>query len=138
MRTCDFASSISTWALKYGGRKTSVARVRLYAGTGEFVVNNKPYDQYFTRPADLALIQGPLNVAGGHERFTISVKVLGGGPTGQADAVRHGLARALLKGDESLHPILRKSGYLTRDARVKERKKPGLKRARKAKQYTKR
>ena len=121
-----------------GRRKTSVARVRLYPGAGEFVVNEKPFDQYFTRPMDLALVQGPLNVTGLRQRFTVSVKVLGGGATGQADAVRHGLARALAKSDESLHLVLRKSGYLTRDARIKERKKPGLKRARKAKQYTKR
>ena len=132
------AELAGTYVEGIGRRKTSVARVRLYPGTGEFVVNDKPFDQYFTRPMDLALVQGPLNVSGARERYTVSVKVMGGGPTGQADAVRHGLARALLKSDESLHPVLRKSGYLTRDARVKERKKPGLKRARKAKQYTKR
>lgn len=121
-----------------GRRKTSIARVRLYPGAGDFVVNAKPFDQYFTRPMDLALVQGPLDLTGMRQRFTVSVKVVGGGPTGQADAVRHGLARALVKSDESLHPALRKGGYLTRDARVKERKKPGLKRARKAPQYTKR
>ncbi len=132
------AELTGTYIEGIGRRKTAVARVRLYAGTGEFVVNDKPYNQYFTRPMDLALVQGPLNVAGAREKFTISVKVLGGGPTGQADAVRHGLARALVKSDESLHSMLRKSGFMTRDARVKERKKPGLKRARKAKQYTKR
>jgi small subunit ribosomal protein S9 len=132
------AELTGTYVEGIGRRKTSVARVRLYPGGGEFVVNEKPFDQYFTRPMDLALVQGPLNVTGLRQRFTVSVKVLGGGPTGQADAVRHGLARALAKSDESLHPVLRKSGYLTRDARIKERKKPGLKRARKAKQYTKR
>ena len=121
-----------------GRRKTSVARVRLYTGQGTFLVNDKPLTQYFTRVADLATVQAPLLAAGAREKYLVSVHVTGGGPTGQADAVRHGLARALLKSDESLQGILRKSGFLTRDARVKERKKPGLKRARKAPQYTKR
>lgn len=121
-----------------GRRKTSVARVRLYPGQGDFVVNEKPFDQYFTRVADVVNVQAPLKVTGLRDKYLISVKVSGGGPAGQAEAVRHGLARALAKSDEGLHPLLRKSGFLTRDARVKERKKPGLKRARKAKQYTKR
>src|SRR6266542_3683467 len=102
------AELLGTYIEGIGRRKTSIARVRLYPGTGEFVVNEKPFDQYFTRPMDLALVQGPLNVTGVREKFTVSVKVLGGGPTGQADAVRHGLARALVKSDESVHPALRK------------------------------
>ena len=121
-----------------GRRKTSVARVRLYPGQGNYVVNDKPFDQYFTRAADVFNVQAPLNVTGLRDKYMVSVHVNGGGPTGQAEAVRHGLSRALLKSDEALHGALRKSGFLTRDARIKERKKPGLKRARKAKQYTKR
>jgi small subunit ribosomal protein S9 len=121
-----------------GRRKAAVARVRLYAGTGNFVVNEKSVEQYFTHTAELAYVLAPLNVAQAREKFTVSVHVNGGGTAGQAGAVAHGLARALLKSDENLHGLLRKGGHLTRDARVKERKKPGLKRARKAKQYTKR
>ena len=121
-----------------GRRKTAVARVRLYTGQGEYVVNDKPFDQYFTRAADLYNVQAPLNAVGVRDKYTVSVHVQGGGATGKAEAVRHGVARALLKIDESLQPLLRKGGFLTRDARIKERKKPGLKRARKAKQYTKR
>ena len=121
-----------------GRRKTSVARVRLYPGPGNYLVNDKPHDVYFTRPTDLDSIQAPLTLTGTRDKYMISVHVKGGGPTGQAEAVRHGVSRALMKSDDSLHAALRKSGFLTRDARIKERKKPGLKRARKAKQYTKR
>ncbi len=121
-----------------GRRKSAVARVRLYPGDGSFIVNEKPFDQYFTHSVASVNVQAPLVLTGTRDKYTISVHVAGGGMVGQADAVRHGLARALAKTDQSLHPMLRKSGYLTRDARVKERKKPGLKRARKAKQYTKR
>lgn len=121
-----------------GRRKEAVARVRLYAGTGNFVVNDKPVEQYFTHIAELANVLAPLNAAQAREKFTVSVHVNGGGTAGQAGAVAHGLARALLKSDEKLHGLLRKGGHLTRDSRIKERKKPGLKRARKAKQYTKR
>jgi len=121
-----------------GRRKTSVARVRLYPGEGDFVVNDKPMNVYFTRAVDLYNVQAPLNVAGLRDKYLISVRVNGGGPTGQAEAVRHEMARALIKIDEALQPLLRKNGFLPRDARIKERKKPGLKRARKAKQYTKR
>ena len=121
-----------------GRRKTSVARVRLYPGQGSFIVNDKPHDVYFTRPVDLANVQAPLQLTGTREKYMISVHVKGGGPSGQAEAIRHGMARALMKSDEALQPMLRKSGFLTRDARIKERKKPGLKRARKAPQYTKR
>ncbi len=121
-----------------GRRKTSVARVRLYAGEGGFVVNDKPMEQYFVRVADLATVRAPLAATGLGDKYLVSVLVSGGGQAGQADAVRHGLSRALLKSDETLQPVLRKGGFLTRDARIKERKKPGLKRARKAPQYTKR
>jgi len=110
----------------------------LYPGSGEIVVNDKPVDEYFTRPVDIAHLMAPLEATGMVGRFRISVKVQGGGISGQAGAIRHGIARALLKVDPELRPILRKGGFLTRDPREKERKKPGLKRARKAPQYTKR
>jgi len=121
-----------------GRRKTSIARVRLYPGEGAFVVNEKPLEQYFVRVADMATVQAALAATGMRDKYLISVMVQGGGQAGQADAVSHGVARALLKSDEALQPVLRKGGFLTRDARIKERKKPGLKRARKAQQYTKR
>ena len=137
-----------------GRRKRSTARVRLYttAGTssssggsiagpvspGEIVVNGKPAADFFPRLGDLEQIIEPLQATGLTDSFFVSVLVKGGGITGQTSAVRQGLARALLKSDPELRPVLRKGGFLTRDARVKERKKPGLKRARKAPQYTKR
>jgi small subunit ribosomal protein S9 len=112
--------------------------VRLFAGDGVVVVNEKPANEYFTRGVDLRAIVAPLTVAGLEGTFDVSVKVKGGGVTGQAEAVSLGVARALLKSDPDLRRSLRQRGLLTRDARVKERKKPGLKRARKAPQYTKR
>jgi len=120
-----------------GRRKAASARVRIYpGGDGTIIVNDKPGQEYLTRLGDLENAIGPLKfVEGG---FNITVKVKGGGDTGQSDAIKLGLARALLKLDEGLRPRLRRAGYLTRDARVKERKKPGLKRARKAPTYTKR
>lgn len=122
-----------------GRRKTATARVRLYpGGDGSIVVNDKPMEQYFVRGKDVMALMGPLQATATEHRFNVSVKVKGGGVTGQAGAVRLGIARALLKVDPDLRPILRKGGFLTRDARVKERKKPGLRRARKAPQYTKR
>jgi small subunit ribosomal protein S9 len=122
-----------------GRRKTATARVRLYpGGDGSIVVNDKPMPEYFVRGKDVMALMGPLQSTATEHRFNISVKVRGGGITGQAGAVQLGIARALLKVDPDLRPILRKGGFLTRDARVKERKKPGLRRARKAPQYTKR
>lgn len=122
-----------------GRRKTATARVRLFpGGDGSIVVNEKPAEQFFPRGVDMLTLKGPLQATGTEHRFNISVKVKGGGISGQAGAVRLGIARALLKMDPDLRPVLRKGGYLTRDARAKERKKPGLKRARKAPQYTKR
>jgi small subunit ribosomal protein S9 len=108
------------------------------SGNGEFVVNDKPVDVYFSRPGDMDAIYAPLRAAGLEGKVDVSVKVRGGGVTGQAGAVRHGLARALLVMDPELRPVMRAGGFLTRDARMKERKKPGLKRARKAPTYTKR
>jgi small subunit ribosomal protein S9 len=107
-------------------------------GLGQIVVNGKPLDEYFTRLGDGATVTEPLRAAGLEDSFFVSVLVKGGGVTGQSDAIRHGLARALVKSDPELRPLMRKGGFLTRDPRVKERKKPGLKRARKAPQYTKR
>lgn len=122
-----------------GRRKTSSAQIRLYPeGTGRIVVNGKPVDEYFTRPQDLIALASPLNAAGHEDTFDITVVVRGGGVTGQSGAVSHGVARALVKYDEDLRTVMRRGGFLTRDSRMKERKKPGLKRARKAPQYTKR
>ncbi len=121
-----------------GRRKTATARVRLYPGEGQFIINDRPADRYFGRLIDRTVIRQPLALAGMEDRFNISVWVRGGGETGQAEAIRHGLSRALLEVDPNLRPTLKAAGFLTRDARVKERKKPGLKRARKAPQYTKR
>ena len=121
-----------------GRRKRASARVRLYAGEGNIVVNDKPMEEYFSRERDVLHLLEPLKATDTVDTFNVSVKVQGGGVSGQAGAVRHGIARALLKADPNLRPVLRKGGFLTRDARMKERKKPGLKRARKAPQYTKR
>ena len=121
-----------------GRRKASTARVRLMNGSGEFTVNEKSLEDFFTRPGDVQTILGPLETVGRRNSLDVSVLVQGGGVTGQTDAVKLGVARALLKLDPDLKPALRKSGFLTRDQREKERKKPGLKRARKAPTYTKR
>jgi small subunit ribosomal protein S9 len=122
-----------------GRRKESTARVRLAAGSGTFVVNEKPLEEYFPRLGDASTILGVLEVTSQNPtQLDISVKVQGGGVTGQRDAVKLGLARALVTMDEGLRSALRAEGLLTRDARIKERKKPGLKRARKAPTYTKR
>ncbi len=121
-----------------GRRKEASARVRLYPGTGEIVVNDKPMPEYFGRDLDRMILRQPLVMTGTESSYNISVKVSGGGESGQASSVRLGIARALIKLDPNLRPTLKAAGYLTRDARIKERKKPGLKRARKAPQYTKR
>lgn len=122
-----------------GRRKESTARVRVMSGTGRFIVNDKTAQEYFTRLGDIEDILGPVQAAGENPALLdITVVVKGGGVTGQTEAVRLGVARALQKMNPDLHPVLRKAGFLTRDARIKERKKPGLKRARKAPTYTKR
>lgn len=122
-----------------GRRKESTARVRIASGNGQFIVNTKPVENYFTRVGDIDAIIAALTAAG-QERTTmdISVVVNGGGVTGQTDSVKLGLARALTKMNPEFGVLMRKGGFLTRDARIKERKKPGLKRARKAPTYTKR
>lgn len=122
-----------------GRRKESSARVRIMSGSGAFIVNEKDIDAYFTRLGDTeAIIKTFKIVNQSEDNYDVSVLVNGGGVTGQRDAVLLGLSRALVKMDEELRVPLRHSGYLTRDPRVKERKKPGLKRARKAPTYTKR
>lgn len=122
-----------------GRKKTATARVRLYpGGDGSFVVNGQPLNDYFSRGIDVVHLMEPLKIAGFEGRVNISAHVQGGGVHGQAGAVRLGIARALLAIDPNLRAMLGKGGFLTRDARAKERKKPGLKRARKAPQYTKR
>jgi small subunit ribosomal protein S9 len=121
-----------------GRRKRAVARVRIYPGDGQVVINDKALREYFGRSQDWEHAIAPLKLTNRQDRFNLSVVVRGGGITGQAHAIRHGLARALLLLEPSLRRILRDAGYLTRDPREKERKKPGLKRARKAPQYTKR
>jgi small subunit ribosomal protein S9 len=121
-----------------GRRKTSSARVRIMSGSGNYIVNNKPIQEYFTRLGDTDIALEPLRSAGYEGKLDVSVRVQGGGVSGQVGGVRHGLARALLRLEPGLRPAMRAGGYLTRDSRMKERKKPGLKRARKAPTYTKR
>ena len=122
-----------------GRRKAATARVRIFPeGDGTIVINDRPLNEYCSRGADIRRLVEPLKATGTENRFNISVVVRGGGMSGQAGAIQLGIARALLKMDPDLRSVLRKGGFLSRDARVKERKKPGLKRARKAPQYTKR
>ena len=121
-----------------GKRKCAIAQVRLFPGEGEIIVNDRPYQEAFTRLEYRHMIEHPLMATNTMGKFRVKAKVNGGGLSGQAGAIRHGIARALAKENELFKPILRKEGLLTRDARIKERKKYGLKRARKAPQYTKR
>lgn len=121
-----------------GRRKASTARVRVTKGTGEFTVNGKTLEEFFTRFGDIAIIASPLEDTDNRKAVNVSVLVKGGGVTGQAGAIRMGLARALIKMDPAVDRTVRQGGHMTRDPRVKERKKPGLKRARKAPTYTKR
>ncbi len=121
-----------------GRRKEATARVRLYAGDGSVVINGKPMEEVFGRDTWRRQIVEPLSIANARNRYNVQIKCSGGGVSGWAGAIRHGVARALIASDETLRRPLRQAGMLTRDPRVKERKKPGLKRARKAPQYTKR
>jgi len=121
-----------------GRRKSSVARVFIKAGKGNFSVNGKPLDEYFARETGRMMVRQPLNLTNHLTTFDIMVNVHGGGETGQAGAVRHGLTRALVDYDETLKPLLSKAGLVTRDAREVERKKVGLHKARKRKQFSKR
>jgi small subunit ribosomal protein S9 len=133
------ADNRGTYYYGTGRRKTAVARVRLYPnGSGTITINGRELGDYFGQQRLVALAVSPLRLLEMAGRFDASIKVAGGGVSGQAGAVRHGVARALVRSDEDSKPAMRKAGFLTRDPRVKERKKYGLKRARKAPQYTKR
>ena len=121
-----------------GRRKHSVARVRLVAGEGNITVNGRALEEYFNYETLIRDVKQPLVLTETENKFDVIVKVEGGGFTGQAGAIRHGISRALLKADEDLRPALKKEGFLTRDARMKERKKYGLKAARRAPQFSKR
>jgi small subunit ribosomal protein S9 len=121
-----------------GRRKTAVAQVKLMAGNGAIIVNGTPYEERFPSLEHQRIIVQPFIATESTGKYNVVIKVLGGGVSGQSGAIAHGISRALVRADERFKPILRQSGLLTRDARAKERKKPGLKRARKAPQYTKR
>ena len=121
-----------------GRRKCSVARVRVYTGTGKIIINGRDIDDYFALETLKLVVRSPLTVTETEGKFDIVVRVVGGGVSGQAGAIRHGLARALLQYNEELRPALKKAGFLTRDPRMKERKKYGLKAARRAPQFSKR
>ena len=121
-----------------GRRKSSVARVRVYNGTGKITINDRDIDDYFGLETLKLIARQPLALTETAEKFDIVCRVAGGGVTGQAGAIRHGIARALLQFDENLRPALKKAGLLTRDPRMKERKKYGLKGARRAPQFSKR
>jgi small subunit ribosomal protein S9 len=121
-----------------GRRKTSVARVRLMPGTGDIIVNDKPMADFFSRETMKAIVKQPLELTNTTGKFNVSAIVAGGGISGQAGAVRHGIARALVSSDAALRGVLKKAGFLTRDPRMKERKKYGQKGARKRFQFSKR
>ena len=119
-----------------GRRKSSVARVRVYAGTGKITINGRDIDDYFGLETLKLIVNQPLELTDTVGKFDIVCTVAGGGVTGQAGAIRHGLSRALLQYEEELRPVLKKAGFLTRDPRMKERKKYGLKAARRAPQFS--
>lgn len=121
-----------------GRRKTSTARVFLESGSGKITVNGRPLDQFFGRETARMVVRQPLSVTDMADKVDVQVTVTGGGNTGQAGAIRHGIARALVEHDESMRTPLRRAGFLTRDARMVERKKVGLRKARKRPQYSKR
>ncbi len=121
-----------------GRRKTSTARVFIKSGSGQIVVNDRPLDEFFGRETARMVVRQPLELIEMTDKFDIKVTVVGGGTTGQAGAIRHGITRALMEYDETLRPALRGAGYVTRDARKVERKKVGLRKARKRPQFSKR
>ena len=121
-----------------GRRKHSVARVRVYPGSGNITINGRNIDEYFGLETLKLIVRQPLNLTDTSDKFDIICTVTGGGVTGQAGAIRHGISRALLQADADYRPVLKKAGYLTRDPRMKERKKYGLKKARRASQFSKR
>lgn len=121
-----------------GRRKTAIARVFIKQGSGKFVVNDKPVDEFFSRETGRMVVRQPLELTEHVQTFDIMVNVIGGGESGQAGAVRHGITRALISYDETLKPTLSKAGFVTRDAREVERKKVGFHKARRRKQFSKR
>ena len=121
-----------------GRRKNSVARVRLFNGTGKITINGRDIDNYFGLETLKLIVRSPLALTGTEDKFDIVVNVVGGGVAGQAGAIRHGITRALMESDAELRPALKKAGFVTRDPRMKERKKYGLKAARRAPQFSKR
>jgi small subunit ribosomal protein S9 len=132
------ASTIGDRVRATGRRKESIARVRLSPGSGRFLLNGRTIEEYFPRPVLRMVVTEPLRLTNTSERFDVIASLEGGGISGQAGALRHGIARALCEADPTLRGELKKKGLLTRDARVKERRKYGLKKARKAPQYSKR
>ncbi len=132
------AKKAAVYYMGTGRRKDAVASVRLTPGKGKITINGKDIDDYFGLETLKILVRQPLVATETEGKFDIIVKAIGGGISGQAGAIRHGISRALVEADESYKAILKSSGYLTRDARMKERKKPGLKKARKASQFSKR
>ena len=132
------AKKETTVFLGTGRRKSSIARVRILPGKGEITINGKTLDEYATTDITKIIIKQPLVVTNNEGKFDMIVKVIGGGLSGQAGAIRHGLSRALVKANEENKPALKAAGFLTRDPRMKERKKPGLKKARKSPQFSKR
>jgi small subunit ribosomal protein S9 len=129
---------IGNWNYGTGRRKSSVARVFIKKGTGQITVNGKPVEQYFGRQTSIMIVKQPLHLTNNVETFDIKVNVSGGGESGQAGAVRHGVTRALIEYDAALKPELSRAGFVTRDAREVERKKVGLRGARRRKQFSKR
>jgi len=129
---------IGNWNYGTGRRKSSVARVFLKKGSGKIIVNGKPVDEFFARETGRMIVRQPLDLTGHLESFDFKVNVCGGGESGQAGAIRHGITRALIDYDESLKPSLKQAGFVTRDAREVERKKVGLRKARRRKQFSKR
>lgn len=129
---------IGNWNYGTGRRKSAVARVFIKSGKGDIIVNGKPVADYFARETSLMMVRQPLELTNHGATFDIKVNVVGGGETGQAGAVRHGITRALIDYDATLKPTLSKAGLVTRDAREVERKKVGLRGARRAKQFSKR
>ena len=138
MSDIKVSEAIAPQHLGTGRRKSAVARVRLSTGTGKIVVNGRTFENYFPMESLRVVVAQPLTVTGSTDKFDAQITVTGGGPAGQAGAVRHGLARALLTVDANLRPVLKAEGFLTRDPRMKERKKYGQPGARKRFQYSKR
>jgi len=129
---------IGNWNYGTGRRKSAVARVFIKSGKGDIIVNGKPINEYFARETSLMIVRQPLELTANAQTFDIKVNVTGGGETGQAGAVRHGITRALIDYDVTLKPTLSKAGFVTRDAREVERKKVGFHKARRRKQFSKR